>query len=112
MVLGSATPASAQPISGSGCSEATTDCENRVDCGTNELNDPCACGPRLEGGLACIQTGSEYNPDPQCCDADEDCPTGWICIDFENTVNCGPGSNPCDGPFAFCFPPCGTLPPT
>jgi hypothetical protein len=111
MILGSATPASAQPVSGGGCSSATEDCNEFVGCGENAEQDPCACAPRLEGGLFCLQTGEAVNPDPLCCDEDEDCPGGWSCIDFSGTENCGPESNPCDGPFAFCFPPCGTLAP-
>jgi hypothetical protein len=52
MILGSAVPASAQPVSGSGCSSATTDCNDFVGCGQNADLDPCACAPTIEGPLA------------------------------------------------------------
>jgi hypothetical protein len=110
MILGSAVPASAQ-VSGSGCSSATTDCDFFVGCGENADQDPCACAPTIGGSIGCIQTGEAINPDPECCTGNGDCPNGWFCIDFENTVNCFEEANPCDGPLAFCFPPCGTLAP-
>jgi hypothetical protein len=91
MILGSAVPASAQPISGFGCSNPVEDCEDfdGHECGTPQQEE-CGCFPTVEGPSACIVA--------ECtdlsCDAAEDCPPGYVCIDLAAIDNC---SDECTG---------------
>jgi hypothetical protein len=105
LILGNATPASAQ-ISGSGCSSATESCEEVVEC-LSGVDPECACAQTIEGPTACIQIGSNAPQDPDCCESSDECPSGWFCMNFEILQDCD--FDPVCGtdPLQVCFPPCG-----
>lgn len=109
MILGSATSASAQPVSGSGCASATPTCNPEAPEFVRCLNEDCVCAQTTEG-MACVQA-VEPSPDHCGCPTSATCPDGWFCIDLAGMDECDFVINTICGGDAtsICLPPCGTV---
>src|SRR5262245_12728039 len=78
MVIGSATPVSAQTLSGFGCDNPAEACEDEsAICG-----DDCGCLTSREGDPVCVV----LNCGPSC-ESGAECPDGMFCIDFGGFEN-------------------------
>jgi hypothetical protein len=107
MILGSATPASAQ-ISGSGCASTITACdESALEEFRCSAELECICVTSTEGA-ACVQVGGLPEPASTCCDTSEDCDDDWLCVDFSGVTGCEPPF--CNEDERICFPVCGVFP--
>jgi hypothetical protein len=91
MILGASQSVLAQPLSGTGCSRSTVNCEDGfVFCGGGE---DCACGTTTEGPIQCLAILDDEGVP---CTSSAQCGPNAYCLAL--SVGCGT---------SFCLPVCG-----